>query len=152
MRILEECAVRDLLDAHPSTFRDQAAFDRLHASLCSRAMGAARRILPGIAAAAFSYGIAAKLINVYFKAAVWVPADGKVVPLPVLHPPIDRILLEALAQTGFGGRAGYWRRMARLGWSTFSRDDYCSVIDEARRGLPPGVPLWAIERLWRGFR
>ena len=88
----------------------------------------------------FTHGVAAKLINVYFKAR---HADQ--------HPPIDAVLLIQLADGNFGGFRAVWKKARRIRWSHFTSDDYETVIHHARIALN-GAPLWMLEEHWRGHQ
>lgn len=109
----------------------------------------------------FTHGVAAKLINVYLKSTI-------ICSLPpslheeasradTIHPPIDRLLLLALAQhakiAGPFERSStcHWRKYAVLGWSKFNNEDYEEVISEIRR-FSNGKPLWMIEEHWIGHQ
>jgi hypothetical protein len=88
----------------------------------------------------FTHGVAAKLINVYFKAQ---HADQ--------HPPIDAVLLTKLSDGNFGGFRAVWEEARRIRWSRFTSADYETVIHHARIALH-GAPLWMIEEHWRGHQ
>ena len=83
----------------------------------------------------FTHGVAAKLINVYFKAR----------QVFDLHPPIDAVLLTELSVQNFGGFGAVWNKARRLRWSNFTSTDYETVIRHVRLALH-GAPLWMIEQ------
>jgi len=96
----------------------------------------------------FTHGVAAKLINVYLKAAMVVGhADGLGVRKQ-LHPPIDRLLLNRLEEIGFGDRTDEWTSTP---WSQLNSDQYQALIDEIRTALD-GEPLWMVEEHWPGHQ
>lgn len=100
----------------------------------------------------FTHGIAAKLINGYLKdrfVCGGCHEDRRVI---ALHPPIDALLLEALAEANFGGQAASWLKFRDKRWSRFDSDTYQAVIDLMRESLPEGEPFWTIERYWRGHQ
>jgi len=99
----------------------------------------------------FSHGIAAKLINCYLKGRFVNAGHHEHPQVAVLHPPIDRLLLKALADENVGGCRRAWRRLEKRGWSKFTSEDYQEVIDLIRQVMP-GQPLWKIEQYWRGFQ
>lgn len=103
----------------------------------------------------FTHGVAAKLINMYLKAAV-VCAAGAANPEPrvaTIHPPIDGLLLDSLAKADVSNvkRAQFWREMRAKGWSKFNELDYQTVIDRIRE-VVTGREMWTIEEHWRGYR
>ena len=98
-----------------------------------------------------THGIAAKLINVYLKARFVHPPYHRNSKIRALHPPIDRLMLDAMAKANFGGEAKLWRETSRKGWSNLNGQDYRRVIAEIRVGLR-GEPMWTIEEFWRGYQ
>lgn len=100
----------------------------------------------------FTHGVAAKLINSYLKVRFvcgGFEADPRV---KSLHPPIDRVLLEELAKSNFGGFKEQWKMFCQEGWSNFGSDTYETVIDCIRDSLPSGEALWKIEEHWKGHQ
>lgn len=95
---------------------------------------------------AMTHGIAAKIINIYLKAAVshWRDQDNPKVK--AMHPPIDRLLLKALRDEC----PAIWQGQ-NLSWSTFDEEQYVDVINRVKRTVGTDEPLWKIERYWRGF-
>ena len=87
-----------------------------------------------------THGVAAKLINVYFK---YQSADQ--------HPPIDAVLLKGLSDSNVGGFRAVWDEARRIRWSKFSSANYEKVIHHARLALQ-GKPLWMIEEHWCGHQ
>ena len=99
----------------------------------------------------FTHGIAAKLINVYLKAAFVCGGHHAHERVAALHPPIDSVLLEELARGGVGGQGAAWKKARRTRWSKFDSKQYQEVIDAVRAALPD-KPLWHLEEHWRGFQ
>ncbi len=152
---------------------EAAAFDGAHRAWRQEIVEAAPG-LPGwtrpegAAGRAMTHGVAAKLINVYLKTlfACSVDADPagldalRRAKLAAIHPPIDRLLLDALAKKNFEERRRSWRRFRDRGWSAFSSEDYEAVIALIREvtahdnegGEPGGGGLWKIERYWPGYQ
>lgn len=98
-----------------------------------------------------THGIAAKLINVYLKARFVHPPDHLHLKVFALHPPIDRLMLDAMAKADFGGNVELWRKTSRRGWSKLDGTEYQEVIAAIRRGLGK-KPMWMIEEFWRGYQ
>jgi hypothetical protein len=101
----------------------------------------------------FTHGVAAKLINMYLKAAFVCGGFDDHERVCQLHPPVDGLLLDSLHTSAAGGAitAAVWETMRHKRWSKFNAEDYQSVIDAIRAVVGP-APLWAIEEHWRGFQ
>lgn len=123
------------------------------------AQATAKRI--GGATGCFTHGVAAKLINIYLKSTVICSfpycRQEEQSRADIIHPPIDRLLLLALAQhaklTKLSKKSSdcHWRRYAALGWSKFNSEDYENVIKEIGR-FSNGKPLWTVEEHWIGHQ
>lgn len=100
----------------------------------------------------FTHGVAAKLINVYLKAALVCAGLHRDERVQALHPPIDNLLLTTLAQENVGGRRAEWQLARRIQWSKLNSDQYQAVINAVRSTLELGTPLWHIEKHWRGYQ
>ena len=98
-----------------------------------------------------SHGIAAKLINVYFKARFVSGPTAYHPNVASLHPPIDSVLLKELALQKFGGSSQPWRDAQKRAWSNFTSAEYEDIIANLRTHLK-GRPLWTIEQYWRGYQ
>lgn len=99
----------------------------------------------------FTHGIAAKLANTYLKVRFVCGGHHEHDYVVSLHPPVDKLLLDMLAEQNVGGMAKQWRKFSKLGWSKYSSGEYQDVIDHFRQVLGE-VPLWEIERYWRGYQ
>jgi hypothetical protein len=113
---------------------------------CAVIENAARRDLN------FTHGIAAKLINGYLKGRFVCGGEHEHERVRGLHPPIDALLLAALAKADYGGHAQAWRRFRDKRWSKFDSETYQAVIDLMRSTLPAEEPLWKIEEYWEGHQ
>lgn len=100
----------------------------------------------------FSHGVAAKLLNCYLKVRFVCAGYHNDQKVQALHPPIDALLLGALARQDYGARGQDWGRFHRRRWSKFDSQTYQSVIDLIRATLPAGQPLWMIEEHWEGHQ
>ena len=97
----------------------------------------------------FTHGVAAKLVNIYLKSRFVCAGQHAHTRVQNLHPPIDSVLLKALAEANVGGYTREWKQAANTRWSKFGSDDYEQVIALIRQSLN-GAPLWKIEEHWRG--
>ena len=64
----------------------------------------------------------------------------------VIHPPIDRLLLQALSRSKVQSEH-------RMKWRTINRtqlnhDKYFELIGQLRDVVPPGSPFWMLEEYW----
>lgn len=99
----------------------------------------------------FTHGVAAKLINVYLKGRFVCGGHHLHPHVQALHPPIDAVLLQQLADDDVGGYAAAWRQFHHWRWSKFTSAQYQTVIDTIRLSHP-GQPLWTIEEHWQGHQ
>jgi hypothetical protein len=100
----------------------------------------------------FTHGVAAKLINIYLKAAFVCGGHDTDPRVQALHPPIDGLLLDELFRRDFGGLRGEWSKARATRWSNFTSDQYENVISSIRAALGLNVPLWEVEQYWRGHQ
>ena len=104
----------------------------------------------------FTHGIAAKLINGYLKDRFVCGCDHEHKRVRCLHPPIDALLLDALAKSeakaGNRERSQKWKSFHSKRWSKFDSATYQAVIDLMRQSLPEGEAFWKIEEHWRGYQ
>lgn len=100
----------------------------------------------------FTHGIAAKLINVYFKTA-FVTMRGTGDPsVDSLHPPFDSLLLKGLKKADRDAkRKKQWASLAKKGWSKWDADDYRRAVELGRQERA-NQPFWTIEEHWRGYQ
>jgi hypothetical protein len=99
----------------------------------------------------FTDGVAAKLINMYFKTIFVCGGSDSNDNVKVLHPPIDSVLLKSLRDKNVGGLKKEWRKAIKTRWSKFSSDEYEEVISNIKRVLNSDN-LWKIESYWRGYQ
>lgn len=119
-------------------------FDALHRQLRIDALTASGSL------EGFSHGVAAKLINVYFKT-IFMNKDVLSNPkVKAIHPPIDRLLLKELADRAEGDERKKWRMWENKGWSNFSSNQYEEVIQFVKSKLGEEKGLWEIEKFWKG--
>lgn len=118
-------------------------FDEAHGEWCSTVLAMLQR--HGVKDATF--GRAAKLIAVYLKSTVVLGADHNSELRRIAHPPIDDILLRALAaDTRFDAeRRRLWRNTR---WTRLDRVAYGMVIESFRVEGLEQPEFWMIERYW----
>lgn len=100
----------------------------------------------------FTHGVAAKLINIYLKAAFVCGGYDTDPRVRALHPPIDGLLLDELYRRNVGELRHKWSKARETRWSKLDSDEYDDVISSIRLALGPNVPLWEIEQYWRGYQ
>ena len=141
--ILEECGFNASFSS-PEQLPEPQAIDEQHRKWRADILSAAAS--RGLT---FTHGVAAKLVNVYFKSRFVCGGHHDDERVRALHPPIDSVLLEALVELNVGGHASAWKQAAKTRWSRFGSEDYEHVIQLIRQSLN-GAPLWMIEAYWRG--
>ncbi|MEQ1774292.1 MAG: hypothetical protein ABL891_10970 [Burkholderiales bacterium] len=94
-----------------------------------------------------TFGRAAKLIAVYLKAMVVVGAESQSSLAAVIHPPIDRILLQNLALSPDFSSAykSMWRSAA---WTKLNESAYYELLATLRTVVPETDPWWKLEQYW----
>lgn len=100
---------------------------------------------------AFTHGVAAKLINIYLKAAFVCGGYHNHERVRALHPPIDSLLLKEMARQNAGGQRTFWSAAALTGWSKFDSGTYETVIHFLRMTMG-NRPLWEVEQYWREYQ
>ena len=100
----------------------------------------------------FTHGVAAKLINIYLKSIFVCSVDNEDPRIKVIHPPIDRVLLNNLYKNNFGMQDSEWKTAKMIGWSKLNSEQYESLISAIRQALPACSGLWQIEEYWQGFQ
>ncbi len=146
VEILEACGFTSKF-SRPELLPKPAQLDHTHEKWRKAIIEAARR--QGLE---FTHGVAAKLINSYLKVRFVCGGFDEDPRVKSLHPPIDRVLLEGLAKSDFGGFKEQWKMFCQEGWSNFGCDTYQNVIDCIRNALPSGEALWKIEEHWKGHQ
>lgn len=66
-----------------------------------------------------------------------------------LHPPIDRILLQALASSDriTSPHKPAWRL---INWTQLDEAGYQALICQLRDAIPENAPFWTLEEYWEG--
>lgn len=145
-KILEEIG----LDGHfvVASLPEPENFDLFHKCLREKAIESAT--VAGISG--FTHGVAAKLINIYMKMVFICGGIHEDRKSQMIHPPIDRVLLQGLIDARVGN-IQIWRNAMQTGWSAFSSSEYETVIEEVRRAMRErSSPPWKIEACWTGHQ
>jgi hypothetical protein len=143
--LLEDAGMQALISS-PCSLPDPRDMDQVHARWRESVISHAHRT--GLT---FTHGVAAKLINVYFKAAFVCGGWSSDLRVAALRPPIDALLLKGLAANENSGNRRYWRRAQRVRWSNFSSEQYQKAIETIRQEMH-GDPLWKVEKFWPGHQ
>lgn len=138
----QQLKLRDML-ANADTLPSPEKFDQAHAEWRGQVRQAANG--HGIE---MTHGVAAKLLNVYLKAAFVCGGEHDHPRVKVIHPPIDRLLLNGLATSPESKKD--WRRFHP--WTGLDSQRYEELIGCIRDALPEGQALWRIEEHWRGYQ
>ena len=99
----------------------------------------------------FTHGVAAKLINVYLKAAFVCGGNHAHPSVQAVHPPIDSVLLDELSARDIGGNRRVWNEARRIRWSKFDSKQYEAVIESIRSSMA-NQALWKVEEFWQGYQ
>lgn len=95
-----------------------------------------------------SFGRAAKLVAVYLKSMVVVGPHAGTTLAQVAHPPIDRLLLQALSRLDDVPTKA--RRVFRTtNWTDLDRVGYYALVDQIRASVPDVSPFWHLEKHWK---
>jgi hypothetical protein len=133
---LETSGLREFIAARDRWPTTREAFDKWHIGMCRRLL----KKLPETA----TYGRAAKLLAVYIKAQVVCGGHHDTALARHAHPPIDRILLNALATK----RRKELGDLGRKAWTTFDEETYRLVLERVRSAAPEGAEAWRVEFYW----
>jgi len=145
VKILEECGFDSSL-VRPNQLPAPSKIDGKHREWRDAIVNEA--LVHGVS---FTHGVAAKLINCYLKVRFVCAGHHGHDRVDCLHPPIDELLLIALAENDIGGFSRDWRRLRKQRWSKFTSDEYDEVIRLIRASIP-AQPLWQIEEHWKGHQ
>ena len=128
----------------PATLALQAAsFDEMHRAWCRSICST----LSSWRIKNVAFGRAAKLVAVYLKTLVLMGGDWDTPLAGSMHPPVDRILLQALASSDSisSPHKGEWRRIS---WTQLDEMAYYQLIGQLRDVVPLNAPFWRIEEYW----
>jgi hypothetical protein len=113
----------------------QGEYDEKHREWCNCIISCfARMKVP------CSYGRAAKIVAIYLKTSYILPTMGEGTNCSVIHPPIDRILLHALAK-------GEHQYLKNYSWTLLTEEKYWELVDKMRVAFPRFD--WTLEKDWK---
>jgi hypothetical protein len=129
--VMEKAELRSFVEN--TTLISQREFDKLHQQWCAT-------ICDYFPHDKCDYGRAAKMIAIYLKTVVVLPGAGESSLCDVIHPPIDRILLQNIA------RATSLKHFRTKNWTTLGGDAYWEIIHDIREHF--GLCNWKLEAYW----
>jgi hypothetical protein len=145
-KILESADIEESIQLIPK-IKSQDKFDDWHKDMCNRLISKAKNDhIQG-----FTFGVAAKLLNCYLKSYFIDYLDE----LKFIHPPIDKLLLDKLADKNIGDKKKFWKCKSKIGWSSFEEEDYLEIIKSIKETLheiDDSSGLWKIEYYWVGHQ
>lgn len=117
------------------------AFDGRHRTWCNGICDH----LASIGVEGATYGRAAKLVAVYLKSMVVLP-DLQSDVAGYIHPPVDRIMLQNIAQDPDVNRETS-RVLRNASWTQFDEEEYFDIL-QVLREVNGDQPLWRLEEYW----
>lgn len=99
-----------------------------------------------------THGVAAKLINIYLKSIIVCAGYHDHPRGMAIHPPIDKLLLDALYESNVAGLRALWKTARTIRWSKLNSEQYEAVIKGMRTVLGNNKGLWCIEQHWCGHQ
>ena len=140
---IKATSVRKFLRDRVSLDIDAKDFETRHREWCTTAL----EYLLEQGVEGVSFGRVAKLFAVYLKAMVVVGEGSQSNLAAVIHPPIDRTLLQRLAATAAidAPDRARWRSVA---WTKLTEREYYSLLAELRAVLADEDPWWKLEEYW----
>lgn len=140
---LDDSTIKQFVRDHFEEPITAEEFQKLHCKWCKKIVNSLKR--NGVKDVPF--GRAAKLVGVYLKSMIVVGPHSDADLAKVVHPPVDRLLLQELARHVLGERRKTFRKTA---WTELSEDDYYQLIHQLRQEVPESEPFWHLERHWKG--
>jgi hypothetical protein len=144
--IIEECGLNKYID-NQSLLPEPQDIDIKHREWRERIINAAQK--HGIE---ITHGVAAKLINMYFKSALVCGGSHEHERVKALHPPIDSLILASLAKNNIGGYKKEWRKFSMIRWSKLNCQEYEELIGKLRSCFGINNGFWQVESHWQGYR
>jgi hypothetical protein len=139
---IEVCGVVDAVETDSSDWT-AASYDEAHAEWCRAVVDELERA--GVERATF--GRAAKLIAIYVKSRVILAGGHESALGCVAHPPIDEIVLKALAADPRFD-AEHRRLWRAIRWTQLDEGGYRTIIESFRAERLHEPAFWMVERYW----
>jgi hypothetical protein len=140
---LEICGVVEFVRTSEAKGIDESRFIELHRDWCCSVVA----YLAQKKVANPTFGRAAKLVAVYLKSMIVLGPAGDTDLARVAHPPIDGILLQNISKAQ-NVQSAHRREWRNVSWTQLGEDPYYCLIRQLRSAIPPGEPLWNLERFW----
>lgn len=139
---LEHSGIREFVGDVELRNIDECSFRESHRRLCRALIESLSQ--QGVDA---TFGRAAKLVAVYLKVMVVLSPAGDCDLALVVHPPIDRTILQnvAAAPDVHSPYKLFWKT---VNWTQLTEEDYYSLIGQLRVLIPSSHPFWTLERYW----
>jgi hypothetical protein len=141
---LVDCGVVAVVDTAVNWPTTAKVFDTAHRGWC-------RAMLSGLLSHGIdkaSYGHAAKAIAIYLKLRVVVGGHHKHAFAKVIHPPIDRILLQGLAKYVRAKDPVFAKQLRTTTWTSLTPAKYDDLITHLRSAGLDQPAFWWIEQFW----
>ena len=144
--IIEACHLHKFVD-NPSSLPEPQKLDTQHREWRKSVINAGEKLGLKI-----SHGVAAKLINMYFKSVLVCGGYHADIRVKALHPPIDSLILDSLIRDNVGGYKKEWRKFAKIRWSKLNSQEYEELILKLRSCFGINNGFWQVESHWKGYR
>ena len=140
---LEEAGLDKFISDDSNWPSKKSEFDELHSEWCNQIIGITKRL--GVENP--TYGLAAKLVNIYLKATVVLGPHKDSSLASIVHPPIDGQLLENMAKDHSLDEE--LRIICkRTKWTKMTARSYKDLIDKLRENDLHKPHFWLLERYW----
>lgn len=146
-KILEKAGLKQVLLDGPERLPSPQDIDTYHKKWRESVIEAAKEFKLN-----FTHGVAAKLINMYLKSAFICGGYHEHDNVKSLHPPIDKVLLDALSQSKEAvSYKAAWSAARKIRWSKLNSQEYENVIRNIRAFMADQA-LWKVEKYWQGHQ
>jgi hypothetical protein len=141
---LVHCGVVAVVDTVSNWPTTAETFDAAHRGWCQSVL---KHILSiGISEA--RYGRAAKVVAIYLKSRIVLGGHHDTDFARVIHPPIDRILLQSLAGYVRTKDTAFANQLRTTNWTSLTEAEYDDLIARLRSAGLDQPAFWCVERFW----
>lgn len=141
---IEKSGLLEIVQGHQTEWpSDAITFDAAHRRWCNAICEEFRQRIGAL----LLYGRAAKLVAIYLKSTVINAGFEESAFAKVIHPPIDRILLQNLAKD-VRFAASHRKLWRSVSWTMLDEDRYFELIDSMRSAGLDEDAFWKAERYW----